>query len=200
MEAALERAEIQEVLNRHQIYIDLQDAEGYASLYSADGRYDSPFGNTRGRSALTEMFMKLKESGFTANKRHMSGPAMIDISGDKATALSYSWVAEIGVSTTVYAVGTYRDELAKISGRWQIISRIQTVDCRPVGRRSLAVPTVSLSAQGHAPSGAGPFTWSGCGTRRSLRGHGRLSSVLGRRVEAERPISAKEVDYKMVRY
>src|SRR5204863_9063692 len=39
----IDRLEITERLNRHQVYIDLADADGYAGLYAANGVYDSPF-------------------------------------------------------------------------------------------------------------------------------------------------------------
>lgn len=53
---------------------------------------------------------------------------MVDIDGDHATALSYWWVSDAGQPPTIYATGTYRDELRKIDGRWRIASRIQAVD------------------------------------------------------------------------
>jgi hypothetical protein len=43
MSDATDRLEITELLNRHQIYIDLADAERYAGLYAPDGAYESPF-------------------------------------------------------------------------------------------------------------------------------------------------------------
>ena len=53
---------------------------------------------------------------------------MIDIAGDKATALSYFWVANYADKTTVLATGTYRDELRKINGQWKIAHRVMTGD------------------------------------------------------------------------
>jgi hypothetical protein len=42
MQRTDDRAEIIELLSRHQIYIDLKDADSYASLYAEDGSYESP--------------------------------------------------------------------------------------------------------------------------------------------------------------
>lgn len=128
MQRTDDRAEIIELLSRHQIYIDLKDADSYASLYAEDGSYESPFGATKGTKAITEMFLGLQTSGFTTGKRHMIGPIMVDIDGNEATALSYYWVAETYAAPGVYATGTYRDRLKKIDGRWKIIHRIQTLD------------------------------------------------------------------------
>ncbi|NKE59981.1 nuclear transport factor 2 family protein [Lentzea sp. PSKA42] len=123
-----DRVEINEILNRHQIYIDLKDADGYANLYAEDGRYESPFSSANGRAEIKAMFVRLAEQGFTKGKRHMSGPAMVDIAGNTATATSWYWVAETEQVPTVYATGTYIDTLRKIDGRWLITNRVQTLD------------------------------------------------------------------------
>ena len=128
MDTSRDRIEILELLNRHQIYIDLKDAERYAGVYAPDGRYESPFASARGTEELVAMSRNLEASGFTKNKRHFNGPFMIDIDGDKATALSYWWVADYADQPTVFATGTYRDELRKIDGQWKIIHRVQAQD------------------------------------------------------------------------
>jgi hypothetical protein len=128
VDTSRDRIEILELLNRHQIYIDLKEPERYGSLFAADGRYESPFASARGRDEIVAMSRGLEASGFTKNNRHYTGPAMIDIDGDKATALSYFWVANYADKTTVLATGTYRDELRKIGGQWKIVHRVMTGD------------------------------------------------------------------------
>jgi ketosteroid isomerase-like protein len=123
-----DRVEILELLSRHMLYIDLQDAQRYASLYTKDGVYESPFATARGTSELIAMSIRLTESGFTAGKRHFNGPAMIDLDGDTATAFSYWWVAETKESPGVYSTGTYTDRLQKVNGEWKIAHRKQEID------------------------------------------------------------------------
>ena len=135
MSDAEDRVEITEVLNRHQIYIDLADADGYAGLYAPDGSYESPFGSASGHSDIAEMFRGLMASGFTTNKRHFTGPSMIEIQQNRATALSYFWVADYvadhaGEHPAVFATGTYKDELQKVDGAWKITRREQTFHVR----------------------------------------------------------------------
>jgi len=84
MSESTDRIEITEVLNRHQIYIDLADAEGYARLYASDVSYTSPFASATGRKKIAEMFQSVRASGFTVNKRHFNGPSMIEIKEDRA--------------------------------------------------------------------------------------------------------------------
>lgn len=124
-----DRAAITELLNRHQIYIDLMDAERYADLYTSNGVYLSPFASATGHDEILGMFKNLAASGFTKNKRHFMGPIMVDIAGDRATAHSDWWVADYsGTQSTVFATGTYDDELQKINGVWRIQKRVQTLD------------------------------------------------------------------------
>jgi len=131
MTDARDRLEITELLNRHQIYIDLADADGYAGLYAANGLYESPFASATGRSEIAKMFRSLGSSGFTANKRHFTGPSMIEIDHNRATALSYWWVADYaGSHPIVFASGTYKDELQKVNGVWTIVRRVQSMDSR----------------------------------------------------------------------
>ena len=88
MSDTTDRLAITELLNRHQIYIDLADADRYAGLYAPDGAYESPFASATGRTAIAEMFRGLGASGVTANKRHFTGPSMIDVEQGRATARS----------------------------------------------------------------------------------------------------------------
>lgn len=126
---ATDRLGITELLNRHQIYIDLADAERYAELYAPDGKYESPFASATSRSGITQVFCRLRDSGFTAKKRHFTGPLMIEIERDRATALSYWWVADYaGEHPYVFATGTYHDELQRVNGVWKITRRVQSVD------------------------------------------------------------------------
>jgi hypothetical protein len=134
MSDATDRLEITELLNRHQIYIDLADAERYAGLYAPDGAYESPFASATGRTDIAKMFRSLGTSGFTTNKRHFTGPGMIDVEQGRATALSYWWVADYANDhPTVFATGTYKDELRKVDGVWAIARRVQSMDSGKAG-------------------------------------------------------------------
>jgi hypothetical protein len=134
-DASRDRLEILEVLNRSQMYIDLKEPDRYAGLFAADGRYESAFGSTRGPQELAAMSRRLEESGFTRNNRHYIGPVMIDVEGDKATALSWWWVANYADKTTVLATGTYRIEPRRINGQWKIAHRVMTGDAPEPARK-----------------------------------------------------------------
>jgi hypothetical protein len=123
-----DRLEILSLLNRHQIYLDLYGATGIASVYSNDALYDSPLATAHGAKELITLFELQRKSGTMAGKRHFIGPAMVDIDGDQAMAISYWWVAKTVAPQTVNATGTYRDKLRRIDGQWKIVHRVQTLD------------------------------------------------------------------------
>ncbi len=45
------------------------------------------------------MFRNLRASGLTTNKRNFTGPILIDVEQDRATALSYRWVATMPIQS-----------------------------------------------------------------------------------------------------
>jgi hypothetical protein len=67
MDTTRDRAEILDLLNRHQIYIDSRNAQGYAGLYGRDGEYESPFASARGAEEILAMFIRLAACGFTGS-------------------------------------------------------------------------------------------------------------------------------------
>ncbi len=140
MDALADRLEILELLNRHQITIDLRDVDGYADLFAPDGRFESPFGSAEGRDQLREMTLGLHEAGFTDGKRHLMGPATVEVDGDEARAFSYWWVAETKEAPGVYSTGTYADRLRRIDGRWKIAYRRQEIDPNWPGNRTPSTP------------------------------------------------------------
>jgi hypothetical protein len=123
-----DRAEIAALLDCHQLWIDLRDNDGYAALYTEDGSYESPFATARGTAQIVEMMAGLHASGFTTGKRHFSGPCLITVDGDRATAVSSWWAAETQPAPALFATGTYVDELERVEGHWKIARRRQTVD------------------------------------------------------------------------
>lgn len=131
MDDAQDRLEIRELIDRAMILVDLRDYAGYGALYTADGRYESDFAHAQGPDDISAMSRGLTESGFTAGKRHFTGPTEVEVNGDRARVLSYWWVADFQEDTRVFATGTFTDELRKVDGRWRFAHRRQEGDRQP---------------------------------------------------------------------
>jgi hypothetical protein len=123
-----DRLAIRELIDQAMILVDLRDYDGYGDLYTPDGRYESPFAQAQGPSEISAMSRRLTESGFTAGKRHFTGPVQIEVDGDHAQARSWFWVAETAGAPGVFATGTFTDQLEKRDGRWRFTHRKQDGD------------------------------------------------------------------------
>jgi hypothetical protein len=62
MADAIDRLEMTELLNGHQIHIDVA-ADGYAGLYAANSAHESPLASVTGRTEIATMFRRLGATG-----------------------------------------------------------------------------------------------------------------------------------------
>jgi pyridoxamine 5'-phosphate oxidase family protein len=127
---AVARYQISEVLQAIEIAIDRHDADGFASHFTLDAHYQSPFSEHTGRDAIAAMSRAHHAAGSMDGKRRMTGPAVIELSDDRHRALAYShwWVAEAATTPGVYSTGAYTDQLRHEDGTWRIETRVQVID------------------------------------------------------------------------
>jgi hypothetical protein len=62
MADAIDRLEMTELLNRHQIHLDVA-ADRYAGLYAANGVHEGPFASAAGRTEIATMLRRLGATG-----------------------------------------------------------------------------------------------------------------------------------------
>lgn len=127
-EDLLEKVAITEVIHRYQLAIDSHDAALWASLFTEDGEYVTPFGHAAGAEQLIAAITSWHSSGITTGKRHMLGAIQIEVAGETATAYSSYWIAEVATAPAVVATGDYTDTLRKVDGGWKLARRVQTID------------------------------------------------------------------------
>lgn len=128
-DSAADRFAIREVVDRSQMYVDLKDPEAFANLFTKDGHYESPFNpGSDGRAEIEAAFKQAIETGFTKGLRHMTGPEMIDVNGNTATATSWYWIARNETEHSVHSTGTFTDKFRKVNGKWEIEHRVQAID------------------------------------------------------------------------
>ncbi len=123
-----DKLEILELLNRYILSIDTHDSKEFADNFHDDAVYVSPFGKATGRGEILATIEQWHSGGITAGKRHMMGPWRIDVTGDKAVAVSSYWVVNALEGTTIVASGDYTDEITKRNGVWKLQKRVQTID------------------------------------------------------------------------
>ena len=89
-----------------------------------DGVYDVDVGVMRGRNAVAAMVRGERHQSMVGACAHQIGPAVVEIDGERATAIGYSRVylaTRAGVH--VYRVSTNRWQLEHRDGNWVIVTR-----------------------------------------------------------------------------
>lgn len=133
---AEDRAAIIDLQHRYVMAMDYFDADGYASMFTEDGVLDWARGEVKGREAIREFMATgtydLRKLNFKpattpdgrewpSAVRHVIGNQVINIDGDKATAMTY-WMNYANNADRRQidwlSFGTFKDELVKIDGKW----------------------------------------------------------------------------------
>jgi uncharacterized protein (TIGR02246 family) len=128
IEELLDKVAITELIHRYQLAIDSHNAVQWASTFTEDGEYVTPFGHAIGTEQLIAAITSWHSSGITKGKRHMIGAILIAVTGETATAYSTYWIAEAETAPAIVATGDYTDQLRKVDGDWKLARRVQTID------------------------------------------------------------------------
>jgi ketosteroid isomerase-like protein len=116
---------IHRLIVRYGLAVDVGDADAAAATFAEDGIYDVDVGVMRGREAVAAMVRGERHQAMVGRCAHQIGPAVVEIAGERATAVGYSRVylaTEGGVD--VYRVSTNRWHLARQHGGWAIVRRV----------------------------------------------------------------------------
>lgn len=143
------REAIRTLVARSGRMLDRGDFSGYVELYAADGTYTmEAFSHEIGRNTVwmqanpSELVTLFKEAPMhirdKARRTHLVTTDEIEVDGAAAKAVSTFAVFRTTLTgeTTVYALGSYDDEIALDGGQWKLKSRRVTLTTR-----SLSVPT-----------------------------------------------------------
>jgi hypothetical protein len=127
-----DRALIEDLQARYLFALDFRDAAAYAATFTEDGVLDYGAGEIRGRQAIHDMVVGLRQraeeqraadtSGLRpAAGRHSISNIVVGIEGDRATGRAY-WFAMNNNnperSAQLSSYGHYEDELVKVNGEW----------------------------------------------------------------------------------
>jgi uncharacterized protein (TIGR02246 family) len=128
LEARVRRLEdevaIHRLIVRYGFAVDTGDADGAAAVFAENGVYDVDVGAMEGRDAVRAMVRGPRHGEMVGHCAHQIGPAVVDVTGDRATATGYSRVyLATRAGTHVYRVSLNRWELERRDGAWLIARR-----------------------------------------------------------------------------
>src|SRR5262245_14668400 len=83
---------IHRLIVRYGLAVDAGDADAAAGTFAEDGVYDVDVGVMRGRSQVAAMVRGERHQAMVGRCAHQLGPAVVEVSGDRATAVGYSRV------------------------------------------------------------------------------------------------------------
>jgi uncharacterized protein (TIGR02246 family) len=115
---------IHRLIVRYGIAADAGYADAAAATFADDGVYDVDVGVMRGREAVAAMLHAERHQGMVGRCAHQIGPAVVQVTGDRATAVGYSrvYLADQG-RVGIYRVSTNRWRLERREGRWTVAER-----------------------------------------------------------------------------
>lgn len=120
---ANDRIEIHELYARYALYFDKGDPEGWASIFSEDGRFVLEDGEIVGRADLA-VFAKGRMAQ-SPGIRHYTTNVCIDATSRGAHGQAYVLVLckQRGEELRLRTMGSYEDELVREDGRWRFALR-----------------------------------------------------------------------------
>jgi len=126
-------AEVQQLIAGYAEYVDEGDLDGYANQFTEDGVFENRGGRLEGREAIREWVASLIEAGRVGSKsslRHVLGLPVIRGDDQQCTARTYVMIPGMTESGDVELpmVGTYRDTIVKVDGRWYFKQRSIVMD------------------------------------------------------------------------
>ncbi|CAM3701110.1 nuclear transport factor 2 family protein [Roseateles saccharophilus] len=132
-----DRLAIRELVDAYATCADTRDAEGQMALFTEDtvfivymdSRAAHPSYTLNGRASLAPVFANLRTYQATM---HFNGQSTVQLSGDRATGLSYCIAHHVSVDgdkkTLMVAHIRYLDSLVKQNGKWLFAERKLMVD------------------------------------------------------------------------
>jgi hypothetical protein len=133
--AVEDRQAIERVLMEYGRSLDRRDFATYSGLFARDGVWDGGMGVFRGPAAIKAAMEKTFASAPGIPKGtnfHILTNAIIDLDGDRATALS-KWVfmQVVDGKSQIAMTGSYEDQFVREQGAWKILLRKAPADAPP---------------------------------------------------------------------
>jgi uncharacterized protein (TIGR02246 family) len=123
-----DRAEIEQLLLQYGRALDARDFDAYADLFAADGEWSGSIGTFKGpaniKAAMLKAFPALPAGTTPVPTFHLLTNALIDVHGDRATAVSKWTFIRVDGKPNIALAGRYEDTLVREHGRWKFLRRV----------------------------------------------------------------------------
>jgi uncharacterized protein (TIGR02246 family) len=123
--------EIRQLLARYCHLGDSLDSGGLAQCFTNDAVIDANGVRTVGRDAIRESVEAYRPVYAATPLRHVTTNVLVEVNGDEAQSTSYYMLLATGAEPRVLRIGTYRDQLRRVDGRWLLSERVATSDGGP---------------------------------------------------------------------
>jgi uncharacterized protein (TIGR02246 family) len=120
--------EIRQLLARYCHAGDSLDSDAFADCFTDDAVIIANGVRSVGQDAVRASVEAMRPVYAATPLRHVTVNIVIDIDGDEAQASSYYMLFLTGADPRVLAIGTYRDRLRRVDGRWRLSERVATSD------------------------------------------------------------------------
>jgi ketosteroid isomerase-like protein len=113
-------------------HLDRRDFAAYAQLFTEDGEWLGNLGQARGPAEIEQLLIRTLDgwSGESTAHLHLVDNAVVDIDGDRATAVS-TWVyitRDFSDNPVLSLIGHYRDVLVRTESGWRFQRREAYLD------------------------------------------------------------------------
>ncbi len=121
--------EIERLMMEYGRTLDHADYAAYSRLFAADGEWVGSFGTFKGPAAIEAAVGKAMSApsfaALNAGAFHLMTNAIIDVDGDRATAVSkWSFVRIVDKKPVITYSGRYHDTLVRENGHWRFKRRV----------------------------------------------------------------------------
>lgn len=137
---------IERLLMEYGRTLDTGDFTAFSRLFATNGEWSGNIGTFKGPAAIQAAMDKAFHPRVGAPPvptfYHVLTNAIIDIHGDRATALSkWTFIGFVHGRPQVGAIGYYDDTLVRENGSWRFLHR-KALAMRPVGTSGKAIPSL----------------------------------------------------------
>jgi ketosteroid isomerase-like protein len=124
-----DQQQIERVIMLYGSTLDARDFHTYASLFASNGVWSGSMGTFTGpaaiEAAMQKAFRRAPGSPPAAPNFHLLTNVMIEVSGDRATAVSkWTFVRAVDNKLGIALAGHYDDTFVRENGRWTFLRRV----------------------------------------------------------------------------